>query len=286
MQLQTIKSQYDSEMVSFDLNDEIQKNIIKCVKEPLVVENKEIIPQWKFCTIKGNKRCNDNIDSTNILILDFDDAKYSYQEFENDFKHYKFILHTSYSYDGTNSKFRVLLFLDQEYEFNKLLCKINDDKLYSTYHYLLNFFPHVDPASFVKAQFFKIPAKKTKDSPYYYKFNNGKLLSLIDDIPGFKLAYNNCLTVQKNEAENRRIKAVVKKTQLNGDLTKAIEFVKKKMEEAPAGMRHNAIFGLASWFSKCGGDYFTFAQLRPTWADKKYDDQIKRLAKEWDKIGK
>lgn len=44
--------------------------------------------------------------------------------------------------------------------------------------------------------------------------------------------------------------------------------------------------GLAAWYSKCGGDYATFSQIRPTWADKKYNNQIKRLEKEWDKIGK
>ena len=48
---------------------------------------------------KGNIRCNDNMDKTNILILDYDDAGYSYQEFEDRFRGYKYFLHTSYSYN-------------------------------------------------------------------------------------------------------------------------------------------------------------------------------------------
>lgn len=286
MQIQTIKSQYDSNMQSIEMTDNVLKNLIESVKTPLVVENKETIPQWKFCTVKGKKRCTDNMDSTNILILDFDDAGYSYQEFENQFREFKYILHTSYSYNGQNSKFRVLLFLDKEYEINRMFCKIPNEPTFSPYHYLLNYFKHVDPASFVKAQFFKVPAKSSKTAPYYFNLHNGREFILDKDIEGYYMAYNRCLDKEKEQAKQRQIKAAVLKTQMNGDLTKAIEYVKRKMEQAPPGMRHNAIFGLAAWYSKCGGDYATFSQIRPTWADKKYDNQIKRLEKEWDKIGK
>jgi len=46
------------------------------------------------------------------------------------------------------------------------------------------------------------------------------------------------------------------------------------------------VFGLASWFAGIGGTYAEFSQIRPPWADKQYDKQIKRLANEWYKIGK
>ena len=283
MQVQNIKSQFDNNMVSLDLTDDIMKNIEKCIKDPITCPNKDNIPQWKFCTIKGKLRCNDNMDKTNILILDYDDAGYSYQEFENRFRGYKFYLHTSYSYNGTNSKFRVLLFLDKEYEINQLFCKTKEI-LYSPYTLLFNYFDHVDKASFVKAQFFKVPAVKDKNSPYYYKINEGELFSLDDNIDGFAFAYFNCL---KREEELRRdsiTKAKVFNTQQ--DFTKAIEFVTRKMEEALPGERHNCVFGLAGWFSKLGGDYNTYSRIRPSWADSKFDKQMKRLEKEWNKIGK
>ena len=122
MQVQNIKSQFDNKMVPLELNEGVMNNIIKCIKDPITCPNKDNIPQWKFCTVKGNIRCNDNMDKTNILILDYDDVGYSYQEFEDRFRGYKYFLHTSYSYNGTNSKFRVLLFLDKEYEIDRLFC--------------------------------------------------------------------------------------------------------------------------------------------------------------------
>lgn len=285
MQVQNIKNQYDNKMVPLDLNEGVMNNIVNCIKEPITCPTKDNIPQWKFCTVKGNIRCNDNMDKTNILILDYDDAGYSYQEFEDRFRGYKYYLHTSYSYNGTNSKFRVLLFLDKEYEIDRMFCKTSI-RISSPLDLLLDYFNHVDPASFVKSQFFKVPAKKTKDSPYYYNIHEGELFSLEEDIVSYKYAYASCYEQLEEERRNRETKAKVLKTQFNGDLTKAIEFVKKKMEEAPAGERHNCIFGLGAWFSKVGGDYYTFSTIKPSWADKKFEKQIKRLEKEWYKIGR
>lgn len=285
MQVQNIKNQYDNKMVPLDLNEGVMNNIVKCIEEPITCSTKDNIPQWKFCTVKGNIRCNDNMDKTNILILDYDDAGYSYQEFEDRFRGYKYYLHTSYSYNGTNSKFRVLLFLDKEYDIDRMFCKTSL-RIKSPLDLLLEYFNHVDPASFVKSQFFKVPAKKTKDSPYYYNIHDGELFSLEEDIVSYKFAYASCYGQLEDEKRERETKSQVLKTQFNGDLTKAIEFVKRKMEEAPAGERHNCIFGLGAWFSKVGGDYYTFSRIKPSWADKKFEKQIKRLEKEWYKIGK
>ena len=285
MQVQNIKNQYDNKMVPLDLNEGVMNNIVKCIEEPITCPTKDNIPQWKFCTVKGNIRCNDNMDKTNILILDYDDAGYSYQEFEDRFRGYKYYLHTSYSYNGTNSKFRVLLFPDKEYDIDRMFCKTSL-RIKSPLDLLLEYFNHVDPASFVKSQFFKVPAKKTKDSPYYYNIHDGELFSLEEDIVSYKFAYASCYGQLEDEKRERETKAKVLKTQFNGDLTKAIEFVKRKMEEAPAGERHNCIFGLGAWFSKVGGDYYTFSRIKPSWADKKFEKQIKRLEKEWYKIGK
>ena len=283
MQIQYIKNQYDNKMQALELDENRINVVAKCIAEPIVCPTKDTIPQWKFCTVNGNIRCNDNMGNTNILILDYDDSTYSYQEFEDRFREFKYFLHTSYSYNGSNSKFRVLLFLDKEYEIERIFCKTNK-LIKSPLDLLLKYFNHVDPASFVKSQFFKVPAKKDKNSPYYYNIHEGKLFSLEENIVTFKLAYISCLEQLDSERRDRAAKAHVLKTQLNGDLTKAIDFVKRKMEEAPAGQRHNIVFGLGAWFQHCGGDYSTFSTIRPSWADKKFDNQMKRLEKEWFKL--
>jgi hypothetical protein len=284
MILATINNQFDNIMQSTEITPEVFAKVIGLVKKPLIVPDKSMIPQWKFCTINGQKRCTENIGSTNILILDFDDANYTIQEFENRFKMYKYILHTSHSYDGKNNKFRVLLFLDRSYDINRLFFKCHD-KTFSPYHYMLEYFPHIDPASFVKAQFFKMPALKAPGAPYYYNIHNGKLWSP-DSIEGFPFAYALC--EQKQEEYIRSIdEQNKKKRDPNQDMTKAKEFVKRKLDEMPAGMRHNGVFGLAAWFSGIGGSYEEFRSIpRPAWADKAYDKQISRLANEWYKIGR
>jgi hypothetical protein len=285
MFLATINNQFDNKIRGLEVNKDVWAKVLQIVREPLIVPDKAKIPQWKFCSIKGEQRCTENIGSTNLMILDFDDSAYTIEEFESQFREYKYILHTSWSYDGTNSKFRVLLFLDKEYEINRLFFK-GHDKTFSPYHYMLKAFPHIDPASFVKAQFFKMPAKKAPDAPYYFSIHKGKPWSPAD-IEGFTFAYTMCEMkqeeyIKKIDAEN----AKRRQRQPNQDMSTAIEYIKRKMNEMPAGMRHNGVFGLASWFAGIGGTYAEFSQIRPPWADKQYDKQIKRLANEWYKIGK
>lgn len=281
MDLATINNQFDNQIRHIPLNESVFKKIVGLVKEPLLVTSKDKIPQWKFCTVLGEKRCTESIGDTNILILDFDDSDYSYAEFEKEFQEYKYILHTSYSYDGTNSKFRVLLFLDQEYSINKLFFKCHE-RLFSPYHILLNRFKHVDPASFVRAQFFKMPAKKEKTSPYYYSIHNGRPFSMFE-IEGFTWAFDQCEAKQKEYLRNLEIE-LSKNRNPDNDLTRAKEYIDKKLENTPAGNRHMTIFGLACWWKKLGGSYSEFKSIMPSWADRAYQKQITRLAHEWSKL--
>ena len=281
--IQIINSQYDNKMKQVEVNRDVLLHLKKSIEHPLLVEDKNYIPQWKFCSVIGDKRCNENMDKTDILMLDYDDSNMTIEEFKNRFREYKFILHTSYSYDGIKQKFRVLLFLDKEYVIDRMFYKCSE-RVYSPYHYLMNRFDYVDPASFVKSQFFKVPAVKTKDSPYYCYFNMGKCFNLFD-IEGYKIAYDECYIKQeeylrKLEKEYERFR---KKNQ--GDLSKAKEYVEKKIDSTPEGQRHNCIFGLAAWFSRIGGSYEEFSRILPSWADKQYKKQVKRLASEWTKIG-
>lgn len=279
MNLQTIKNQYDNRMVTLELTEDA---VIECLRKPIVCPNKDSIPQWKFCSVKGDIRCNDNMGWTNILTLDYDDADYSFSEFEDRFRGYKYFLHTSYSYDGTNSKFRVLLFLDQEYEIDRMFCRTSQ-AIYSPYTLLAQYFDHVDKASFVKAQFFKVPAIKDESSPYHYSIHDGELFSL-SEIDTFLFAYNECKNFLENERREMEVKSRVMAAQRGGDLTGAYEYVKRHIEDAEPGERHNTVFGLGAFYKRCGGDFGSFSSIRPNWADKNYDNQMRRLEREWFKL--
>lgn len=283
--LATIKNQYDNNLRCFEWSKSVAQGFMKSIKEPLIVEKKDMIPQWKFCTALGPKRCTENMGVTDILILDFDDANYSIKEFEDSFRDYFYILHTSHSYDGTNQKFRVFLFLDQEYDIQRLFFKASD-KTFSPYHYLINYFEHVDPASFVKAQFFKMPAIKAEGAPYYYHTNNGKLFNIVDILGfEFKMAYDYC--IERQEEHLRKLqKAYEKWRKKNGglNLTKAKEYIEQKIESTSEGGRHNTIFGLACWFKKIGGSYEEFSQIIPSWADRDFHKQLRHIELEWAKL--
>lgn len=279
--IQTIKNQYDNNMRPLEWNEEVGKRFVYMIRHPLIVEKKDEIPQWKICTVNGTKRKTENMGSTDVLILDFDDPDYSITEFENTFREFRFILHSSHSYDGRNQKFRVFLFLDKEYEINRLFYK-GHSKQFSPFYFLIAKFEHVDPASFVKAQFFKLPAIKRKGAPYFWKVNNGKLFNIEQELGfEFKLAYDNC--IEKQEEYLRKMEKEAEHwRKINGaDLTHAKAYVQEKIENSPEGGRHNQIFSLACWWKKIGGTYAEFTQIMPSWADKSYSKQMQRLEREW-----
>lgn len=284
MTLVTINNQFDSNMQSIEVNSSVFLKIIHLIKNPLIIPEKSQIPQWKFCTINGNKRCTENIGSTDVLILDFDSDSYTIKEFEESYKAFKYILHTSHSYNGQNNKFRVLLFLDKTYEVNRLFYKCHD-KTFSPYNFLLNHFNNVDPASFVKAQFFKMPAVKAPGAPYYFNVHDGAKWSP-ESIEGFSFAYSLC--EQKQEEYYRKIEESHKTSRSQSeDLSRAMKYIKEKLETIPDGERHMKVFSLASWFSKIGGTYQEFSSIQPPrWADRNYFKQIKRLRNEWNRLAR
>lgn len=284
-QLNIINNQYDNIMKPLIWSKSVAKNFINSIKNPLIIEKKDLIPQWKFCTIKGTKRQTENIDSTDVLILDFDNPIYTIKEFENTFRNFMFILHTSHSYDGTNQKFRVFLFLDKEYDIQLLFFKCHNEA-FSPYHFMLKYFPMADKASFTKCQFFKVAAIKEKNAPYYYKINNGELFNPFKELGfEFKMAYELCeekqaeyLLKKKKEGE------MIRKMKGDMNLDNAKKYVANKIENAASGERHNTIFGCAAWFKKIGGTYDEFTDMEPSWADRAYYKQIRRLASEWDRL--
>lgn len=284
-QLNIINNQYDNIMKPLIWSKSVAKNFINSIKNPLIIEKKDLIPQWKFCTIKGTKRQTENIDSTDVLILDFDNPIYTIKEFENTFRNFMFILHTSHSYDGTNQKFRVFLFLDKEYDIQLLFFKCHNEA-FSPYHFMLKYFPMADKASFTKCQFFKVAAIKEKNAPYYYKINNGELFNPFKELGfEFKMAYELCeekqaeyLLKKKKEGE------MIRKMKGDMNLDNAKKYVANKIENAASGERHNTIFSCAAWFKKIGGTYDEFTDMEPSWADRAYYKQIRRLASEWDRL--
>lgn len=282
--IQTIKNQFDNIMKPVEWSSNIGKMLLKTVMQPRIIKTKADIPQWKICTVKGEKRCTENMGTTDVLILDYDSTDYSIEKFMDRFREYKYILHTSYSYDGNNQKFRVLLFLDTEYELNRFFFK-GSQKQYSPYFYLIDFFDHVDPASFVKAQFFKIPAISKEGSPYFYHINNGKLFNPVEEIDFFIQAYDECEWRQANYI--RDLEAEWEKSRKNydtGDLSKAKAYVEKQIESAEPGTRHQCIFSLACWWKHIGGSFFEFEKIMPSWSDREYTKQIHHLRNEWVKL--
>ena len=284
-QLNIINNQYDNVMKPLTWSNKVAKNFINSIKNPLIIEKKDMIPQWKFCTILDTKRRTESIGSTDVLILDFDDPDYSIKEFEDAFREYFYVLHTSHSYDGTNQKFRVFLFLDQEYEINRLFYKCYN-QAFSPYHFLVNYFPHADKASFIKCQFFKCPALKYKGAPYYYNCHNGKLFDPVNAIGfEFKMAYDCC--VEKQEAHLKKMEkqaALYRKMHGSVDLSHAKQYINEKIETCESGGRHMQILGLACWFKKIGGTYKEFEEIMPSWADKNYHKQMEHIRQEWDRF--
>lgn len=267
-------------------SDKAARQFMHVIEHPLVVEKKDMIPQWKFCTVNGTKRQTENIGTTDILILDFDSPTYTIKEFENTFRDFMYVLHTSHSYDGTNQKFRVFLFLDKEYDIQQLFFKCHNEA-FSPYHFLVKFFPNADKASFVKAQFYKMPAIKEKGAPYYYKINNGRLFCPFKELGyEFKMAYELC---QEKQAEyllaKKKQSEIYRKLKGDMNLDNAKKYIAEKIENAPAGNRHMQIFSAAAWFKRIGGTYDEFTEMEPSWADRAYYKQIRRLASEWDRLG-
>ena len=283
--IQTIQNQYDNIMKPLVWSDKVAKNFLNCIKNPIVIEKKDMIPQWKICTVNDNKRRTESIGSTDVLILDYDDPNYSIKEFEDNFREYFYVLHTSHSYDGTNQKFRVFLFLDKEYDINRMFYKCFN-QAFSPYHYLVNYFLHVDKASFTRCQFFKVPAVKYKGAPYYYSCHNGKLFDPVNAIGfEFRMAYEYC--VEKQEEHLKQLEKRAKwYRRMNGsiDLTNAKQYINEKIETCEEGGRHMQILGLACWFKKIGGTFKEFEEIIPSWADKGFHRQMEHIRHEWDKF--
>ena len=284
-QLNIINNQYDNIMKPLVWSNKVARNFINSIKNPLIIEKKDMIPQWKFCSILDTKRRTESIGSTDVLILDYDDPNYSIKEFEDSFREYFYVLHTSHSYDGTNQKFRVFLFLDKEYDINRMFYKCFN-QAFSPYHYLVNYFLHVDKASFTRCQFFKVPAVKYKGAPYYYSCHNGKLFDPVNAIGfEFRMAYEYC--VEKQEEHLKQLEKRAKwYRRMNGsiDLTNAKQYINEKIETCEEGGRHMQILGLACWFKKIGGTFKEFEEIIPSWADKGFHQQMEHIRREWDKF--
>ncbi len=279
--LVTIDSQYDNIMKVRKMDKETNDLFYKIIKEPLIVEDKNLIPQWKFCSVVEGKekRRSENILNTDVLLLDFDDSRYNRVNFEKMFSEYRFIIHTSHSYDGTNTKFRVILPLHDVYSFEKMFGKCYD-KSFSAYDILLNYFQYLDSASLVRAQFFKMPAIRSVGAPYYYKINDTDKLFSLYEIEGFSFAYS--LGLEKQKEFNKKREMKYKKKYSGVDLTKAKEYISRESEKLLEGERHLGIFGLACWFKKLGGTFSEFQSItNPSWSDSKFRRQLKRLENEW-----
>ena len=127
---------------------------------------------------------------------------------------------------------------------------------------------------------------KSKDSPYYYKLNNGILFDPVKELGfEFKMCYDYCIEKQeeylkKKEKEYERYR----KKYGSADLSKAKKYIEEKIESTAEGSRHNVIFSLATWWKHIGGSFIEFSSCMPTWADRDYHKQIQHLQLEWERL--
>lgn len=155
---QIISNQYDNRLVRKDVSlRDVLSFPLRCAKEQL--------PQWMFIESNAPIRRRDNYSTIHAMIIEYDGTK-TIQEFEEQYKHLQWALHTTSSHRADKHKFRVILPLDKPYEYSAIThahCKIA----------LCEYFDGIDKSCF--SNFQKLPAY-TPD--YYWNYNNGAKFSV------------------------------------------------------------------------------------------------------------
>lgn len=155
---QIINSQYDNQLQRKDVS---LRNVLsfplRCAKEQL--------PQWMFIESNAPIRRREHYTTIHAMIIEYDGTK-TIEQFEQEYKHLSWALHTTSSHRADKHKFRVILPLDKSYEFS-VMCMKNVKIALSEY------FEGIDKSCF--SNFQKLPAY-TPD--YYWNYNAGKSFSM------------------------------------------------------------------------------------------------------------
>lgn len=163
MIVQTITSNYDNQLVERDIS-------IRDMLDHPVSLPKDKVPLWQFYKVTKPFRQMDNYYSIHALILDYDKGIPTIQQFEDKYAELSYALYTTSSHTPDKHRFRVILPLDQEYNYSEMRNK-NLKTL------LIDHFPGIDHSSF--SNFHKIPALPANPNNYYCNINKGSKFSLL-----------------------------------------------------------------------------------------------------------
>lgn len=244
------------------------------IKNPNILINKSEIPlsiygkpvaMPELDSDTSEARCIGlNIDSIFALQLDYDSGV-SIKQFQEEFKEYKYILYTSYSYGfKEHDRFRVIFPLEENLPYRYLTVS-------SVKNNLKLMFQGCDTCCFDCGHWQAGPAIRSKTAPYYYEFHEGKKLRL--PIDKYKESYEELIYKEEH-------KEVIETSEYS-DFTNALSYVQKQLNECPigAGCRNHTLYVNLSWLKKIGCPLSEIENSLLIWNDyfKDYNNMKKHI---------
>lgn len=243
MKCLTIKDKWDTKVLEENVS-------LRDLLSSPIVGPKDKLPLWRFCTqIEGAKgRTNDQLESIHCLMVEYDSGEVTVEEFIEKYSEYAFALYTSPSHSPVKHKFRVILPLDQPYEF--ALWSSREVKTA-----MLNVFPNIDPTCFTNWQ--RIPGCESLEN-YRYFLNSGKKF-------GFDVISKKVKDIIEEEKISREIDRAFRINRANsGEINK--EAYKAKVDDS----MNDIIRQLPS--HKNGSRYIEFCSAMGKLLNAKYPD--------------
>lgn len=162
MKCLTIKDKFTTIVLEEDIN------LVQMLQNP-IIGDKDKLPLWRFCTQKpdAHGRTNDQLATIHALLIEYDAGEVTIDQFVEKYKEYAFALYTSPSHAPWKHKFRVILPLDQDYQFELWTCR-------EVKCVMKQVFPTIDPTCFTNWQ--RIPGTANPEH-YKYHINKGKKFS-------------------------------------------------------------------------------------------------------------
>lgn len=245
---QVIKNQFDNKLIEYDVN------LRQAIETPLHMKKDEL-PQWQFIKlIEGADRLRqqDNYATRHALILDID-KNWNIADFEREYSHLTYAIHTTSNHTNQANRFRVILPLDSEYS-NMLF------RHKPVHEALANYFPGFDPSSLVN--FHKLPALPVNQSDYYYNFNSGRRF-------GYSDIKSKVEEIELSEEIERQFNASLKPK--NSFLSKASEDAREAYKRKTDQNMDRLVASLPS--HSTGSRYSDFCSVMGKMLNAKYPDE-------------
>lgn len=233
---QSITNNYDNVLVEYNVD------ISEMIKSPVDLPKDEV-PLWLFISLKQDtdrKRNQLNYNTIHALIIEFDDGT-SIEQFKSKYAKYKYALHTTSSHTKEHNKFRVILPLDQPYDYQLFKQK-------SVKTAMLDHFAGIDPSCF--SNFQKIPVLPKIASEYQYHFNKGEIKFGYDCIES---EVNRLIMIEKSNQAIKETMASINQKNMTPNLEaykqKAFESIEDLARQVPSratGNRYNMLVDLTA----------------------------------------